>query len=104
MVLASYDEKCQLEDAEVNIGQVYAFDDRKKDSNWYIFSVLQFYFYEYRIEDEYPKEMQADDIIITYGRSEKIESDFPQLKCYQLDDNEVWYTDLDLIGYRPVEK
>lgn len=103
MVLASYDEKCQLENSGVNIGQIYAFDDRKVDSNWYIFSVLQFYFYEYRIEDEYPKEMQDDDIIITYGRSERIESDFPQLKCYQLDDNEVWYTDLDLIGYVPIE-
>lgn len=103
MVLTSYNEKCQLEDSGVSIGQIYAFDDRKVDSNWYIFSVLQFYFYEYRIEDEYPKEIQDNDIIITYGRSEMIETDFPQLKCYQLDDNEVWYTDLDLIGYVPIE-
>lgn len=104
MVLASYDEKCRLEDSAISIGQIYAFDDRDIEENWLIFSVLQFYFYEYQIKDEYPENVQKNDIIITYDRSEKIETDFPGLKCYQLDDNEVWYTDLELIGCTPVKE
>lgn len=104
MVLSSYEQKCLLEESGVDIGQVYAFDDRRVDRNWYITSVLQFYFYEYRIEDEYPKTVETDDIIITYGRSEKIERDFPQLDCYKLDANEVWYTNIALIGYTPIER
>lgn len=104
MALSSYRQKCCLEDSGINIGKIYAFDDRKVDPNWYICSVLQFYFYEYRIEDEYPVTVEADDIIITYGRSEKIETDFPQLDCYKLDDNEVWYTNIALIGYTPVKR
>jgi len=104
MVLASYEQKCKLDEAGVHIGQIYAFDDRKVDSNWYIFSVLQFYFYEYRIEDEYPFWVEDEDIIITYGRSEKIETDFPDLSCYQLDENEVWYTNIELIECIPIER
>lgn len=104
MVLSSYEQKCKLEEAEIDIGQVYAYDDRVVDNNWYIFSVLQFYFYEYRVEDEYPKTVETNDIIVTYGRSEKIEKDFPQLECYQLDDNEVWYTNIELIGIMPIER
>lgn len=103
-VLASYEQKCCLEESGINIGKIYAFDDRKIDANWLIYSVLQFYFYEYRIEDEYPVNVEADDIIITYGRSEKIEADFPQLDCYRLDDDEVWYTNISLVGYTPIER
>lgn len=66
-----------------------------------IFSVMQFYFYEYRIEDKYPEMMEENDIIITYGRSGRIEADFPQLDYYQLDDNEVWYTRIALDQYAP---
>ena len=101
MVLASYEEKCNLEDAGVSIGHIYAYDDREKNTNWYIFSVLQFYFYEYRIEDNYPATMMENDVIITYARNSKIEKDFPELLCYRLDDNEVWYTNIELIGYLP---
>lgn len=104
MVLSSYRQKCCLEASGVDIGEIYAFDDRKIDSNWHIFSVLQFYFYEYRIEDEYPVALGDNDIIITYGRSEKIETDFPQLNCYKLDSNEVWYTNIKLTGYAPVKR
>lgn len=104
MALSSYEQKCRLEEIGADIGQIYVFDDRKVDSNWYICSVLQFYFYEYRIEDEYPAAVEKNDIIITYGRSEKIETDFPQLDCYKLDDNEVWYTNISLIGYTSIER
>lgn len=104
MVLSSYEQKCVLEESGVVIGNVYAYDDRTVNDNWYIYSVLQFYFYEYRIEDEYPEKIEENDIIITCGRSGKIEEDFPQLKCYQLDDNEVWYTSMELIGYEPLER
>lgn len=104
MALSSYRQKCCLEASGVDIGNIYAFDDRKVDSNWHIFSVLQFYFYEYRIEDEYPVTVEEDDVIITYGRSEKIEADFPQLDCYKLDNNEVWYTNIELIGYVPIKR
>lgn len=99
MVLASYAQKELLEQANINIGHIFAYDDRKVDQNWYVFSVLQFYFYEYRIEDDYPDLVQANDIIVTYDRNPKIEKDFPNLSCYVLDDNEVWYTELKLIGY-----
>ena len=104
MVLASYEEKCELEKEKVNIGNIYAYDDRKVDRNWYIYSVLQFYLYEYKIEVEYPEDVQDDDIIITYQKSDKIENDFPQLQCYQLDDNEVWYTNIELRGLTPVNR
>lgn len=69
----------------------------------YILS-LQFYLYEYKIEVEYPEDVQDDDIIITYQKSDKIENDFPQLQCYQLDDNEVWYTNIELRGLTPVNR
>lgn len=104
MALSSYEQKCRLDESGVDIGQVYVYDDRKVDRNWYLFSVMQFYFYEYRIEDEYPEMVEGNDIIITYGRSGRIEADFPQLDCYQLDDNEVWYTGLALVGYEPQGK
>lgn len=104
MVLTSYEQKCLLEQSNVDIRQIYAYDDRKVDTNWYIFSVLQFYFYEYRIEDEYPDSLTSNDIIITYGRSEQIETDFPEVNCYILDDNEVWYTNIDLVGYEAIER
>lgn len=42
MVLASYEEKCELEKEKVNIGNIYAYDDRKVDRNWYIYSVYNF--------------------------------------------------------------
>lgn len=103
MVLSSYEQKCLLEKAGRDIGKIYAYDDRNIDSNWKIFSVLQFYFYEYRIEDEYPKSIGTNDIIITYDRIEEIEKDFPQLQCYQLDNNEVWYTNLELVDQKPIE-
>ena len=96
MVMSSYEEKCELEKKGVKLGRVYVYDDRKEDSNWNIYSVLQFYLYEYKIEVDYPKDVRNDDVIITYKRSEKLENDFPQLRCYQLDDNEVWYTYMDL--------
>lgn len=99
MVLASYEEKCLLESQGVDIGCIYAYDDRDIESEWAIYSVLQFYLYEYRIEDEYPEEMSSDDIIITNHRSEKIEIDFPNLNCYRLDNNEVWYTEINLGEY-----
>ena len=96
MVMASYEQKCELENEGVEIGKIYAYDDRTVDRNWYIFSVLQFYFYDYRIEDEYPREIGDHDIIITYDRCPQIEEDFPQLQCYRLDENEVWYTNIEL--------
>lgn len=104
MVLASYEKKCVLEQNGIEIGQIYAVDERNVDRNWYIFSILQFYFYEYRIEDEYPKVMKNNDIIITCSRNKKIEQDFPMLNCYELDKNEVWYTQLDLTEYMVIEE
>lgn len=101
MVLASYAQKELLEEADINVGQIYVYDDRDRGKNWNIFSVLQFYFYEYRIEDNYPNIIQRNDIIVTYDRSPKIEKDFPNLNCYVLDDNEVWYTELKLIECVP---
>lgn len=104
MVLSSYEQKCRLEESGLDIGQVYVYDDRVVDSNWYLYSVLQFYFYEYRIEDEYPEKIEENDVIITYDKSERIETDFPQLKCYQLDNNEVWYTNIEMIGLEAQER
>ena len=104
MVMSSYEEKCELEKEGVKIGKIFAYDDREVDRNWYIFSVLQFYFYDYKIEIEYPENINTDDIIITCARSDKIENDFPQLQCYQLDDNEVWYTNIELKGFIPVNR
>ncbi len=99
MVLASYEQKVRMEQSGMELGQIYAYDDRKVDRNWYIFSILQFYFYDHRIEDEYPERMEKNDIIVTYNRIPQIEADFPELKCYRLDDNEVWYTSMDLKKY-----
>lgn len=101
MVLASYKQKCLLEEANIKIDKVYAVDKRKTDPNWYLFSVLQFYFYEHTVQEELPKEMGDYDIIVTRKPDAAIAEDYPNLQCYVLDDNEVWYTELDLIGVRP---
>lgn len=101
MVTASYKQKCLLEEANIEIDKVYAVDNRKTDSNWYIFSVLQFYFYEHTVQEELPEEVGAYDIIVTRKPDAGIAQRYPNLLCYVLDDNEVWYTELDLIGVNP---
>lgn len=101
MVNASYEQKCLLEEANIEIDRVYAVDNRKTDANWYIFSVLQFYFYEYTVEEKLPEEMGNYDIIVTRKPDIAIAEQYPNLQCYVLDDNEVWYTELDLIGVNP---
>ena len=102
MVLASYFEKCELEKNGIKLGNVYAIDEGEKDDNWYIYSVLQFYFYDMTIKEGYPISMMHDDVIITTKRNAEIEERYDNIKCYLLDDNEVWYTDLEIVGYEPV--
>ncbi len=101
MVLSSYEQKCLLEEANIEIDKVYAVDNRKVDLNWYIFSVLQFYFYEHTVQEELPEEMGAYDIIVTRKPDMAIAKKYPNVECYVLDDNETWYTELDLIGVNP---
>ena len=101
MVRASYEQKCLLEDANINIDKVYAVDNRKVDPNWYIFSALQFYFYEHTVVEGLPEKMGDYDVIVTQKPDMAIAARYPDLYCYVLDDNEVWYTELDLIGVKP---
>ena len=96
MALSSYTEKCELEKMGIKLGNVYAIDEGEKDSNWYIYSVLQFYFYDTPIKEGYPISIQNDDVIITTKRNKDIEENYNNIKCYILDDNEVWYTYLNL--------
>ena len=96
-VLASYDLKCDLEDKGVVVGTYYLNDETTgNDNNWKIYSVAQFYFNKYRLEMELPRELTENDIIISVGKSDKIETKYKNINCYVLDDNEVWYTHLNL--------
>lgn len=96
-ILASYDMKCKLEKQGVNIGTIYLNDETLgNDNNWKIYSVAQFYFNRYTLQTELPEKLEKNDIIISTNKSEKLELQFHNLNRYELDDNEVWYTYMEL--------
>ncbi len=92
---ASYCAKCSMENHGIELGTVYAIDERAADSNWLLYSVLQFYFYDCTIIDEYPQVVGDNDIIITTERNIQLEKKFRGLNRYELDENEIWYTRLE---------
>ena len=102
-ILASYEEKCKLEENKIEIGTIYLNDETAgTDGNWKIYSVAQFYFNRYTLQLKLPPILNNRDIIISTGRSEKLENQYKNIKCYVLDDNEVWYTYLELPDYLPI--
>lgn len=97
MVDASYEMKCSLENKNIVINNIYAYDTSgQKDNNWKIYSIVQFYFNEYTIRMNLPDEIKVADIIIATEEVQEIEQKYKDIKCYVLDNNEVWYTYLDL--------
>lgn len=102
-ILASYEEKCRLDKDNIDIGTIYLNDETAgTDANWKIYSVAQFYFNRYTLQVVIPPNLDKDDIIISTGRSQTLESQFKDIKCYVLDENEVWYTYLELPDYLPI--
>lgn len=97
MISASYEMKTRLETEGYNIGQIYLNDiDANGNNNWDIYYTAQFYFNRYSLQIELPEQIGSNDIIISDGSSEEIEIRYPNLKKYILDDNEIWYTCLDI--------
>ncbi len=102
---SSYEEKCKLDKMGIDIGNIYLNETNEGiDNNWKIYSIAQFYFNRYTLQTELPQKLGASDIIISTSRSNDIEKKYKNADCYVLDENEVWYTQLSLIGYEPVEK
>ena len=102
-ILASYEEKCRLEKEGKKIGTIYLNDESLgTDGNWKIYSVAQFYFNHYPLQMELPRILEEDDIIISTCKSDNLSILYPEANIYVLDDNEVWYTRMDLIGYEPI--
>ena len=91
-ITASYYEKCGLEKRGTDIGQIYLYDTPNEDGNWQIYSVAQFYFNRYTLHIGLPEKMEDQDIIISSIKIEEIEKRYEDIICYELDENEYWYT------------
>lgn len=97
---ASYHQKEELEKQGIDIGTIYLNDESGvTDNNWKIYSIAQFYFNRYTLQLELPKKMNDNDIIISTNKSNMIEKMYKTINCYVLDENEVWYTNLDLQNF-----
>lgn len=95
-ILSTYEEVCKLEHNGVDIGQIYLHDETNASNNWKIYYIAQFYLNRYTLHISIPNKVQKNDIIISVGKSEEIEKQYPDLQKYILDDDEVWYTYLDI--------
>lgn len=97
-ITASYYKKCELEKQKIEFGTIYLNDETSgMDTNWKIYSVAQFYFNRYTLQMELPHEIEENDIIISTNRSQVVEETFNDINCYVLDDNEIWYTYLNIV-------
>lgn len=97
-ILASYEEKCDIEKSGLNIGQIYLYDTEGGDINWKIYSIAQFYFNQYTLRIGLPDHMEKNDIIIAPCEIDDIDKQYINISCYRLDNNEIWYTYLPLQG------
>lgn len=96
-IMTSYEEKERLHKTGVHIDQIYLQDTTQtKDRNWQLYSIAQFYFNDYTLHMELPEELGRNDVIISTGKSEEIEHNYQNILCYELDENEIWYTYLML--------
>lgn len=101
-ILASYDIKCKAEEHNIDFGTIYLNDESNgMDANWKIYSVAQFYFNRYTLQMELPSSLGSKDVIISTNKSGRLESMYSDVNCYVLDDNEVWYTKLNLDDFVP---
>ena len=97
-ITASYYKKCELEKQKIELGTIYLNDEtRGTDTNWKIYSVAQFYFNRYTLQMELPQEIEENDVIISTNKSQVVEETFNDINCYVLDDNEIWYTYLNIV-------
>ena len=98
-ILASYNVKVKLDKMGIAMGTIYLNDETGgTDGNWKIYSVAQFYFNRYTLQTTLPEELKENDIIISTAQSDHVNALYSNTNCYVLDDNEVWYTKLDLSG------
>lgn len=96
-VMASFEKKCELEIQGINIDNIYLCNvSPNLDANWKLNSIAQFYFNEYTLQEKIPEQMGENDIIISDGKSEEIQKQYKDIHCYVMDENEVWYTYLNL--------
>ena len=99
-ITSSYNEKCKLDKQGIKIGTIYLNDETSgNDANWKIYSVAQFYFNRYTLQTQLPKVLEKNDIIISTNKSDIVESLYENINCYVLDNNEVWYTYINLPNY-----
>lgn len=96
---ASYEMVCRLEKNKTDIGNIYVFDDTSEtDYNANINSILQFFLMKYKIKENIPDQLQGNDIIITRRQVDEYLTLYKDIKCYKLDENEFWYTYMELNG------
>ncbi|MBO5479076.1 MAG: hypothetical protein J6A04_05200 [Clostridia bacterium] len=96
-VLSSYEKKCDLMEHEMYIDNIYLYNSsQNSDNNWKLNSIAQFYFNGYTLQEKMPERMGAKDIIISDAKNDEIQKRYKNIRCYVLDNNEVWYTYLDL--------
>lgn len=97
MIDASFELKKRLEKEKYNVENIYLNDENQPlTSNWSIYYVAQFYFNKYLLQIDLPTQLNEQDIIISTGDSKNIETLFPHISKYVLDDNETWYTYMKL--------
>ncbi len=95
-IMASYQANLQLEQTGNHIGNIYVYEDSEGDLNWHLLSIAQFYFNHHKVQARLPDVLEADDVIITIQPCTEIEQLYDNVNCYVLDDNETWYTYLQL--------
>lgn len=96
---SSYNLKEKIENENIEIGNISFVDNAKVDNNWKIYYIGQLYFNRYKCDIGIPQEMKENDVIITNMKNVEIEDKFPSIHYYTLDENEVWYTYIDLQKY-----
>lgn len=97
-ILTSYKEKCELERRGIYIDQIYLCNvSQNTDANWKLNSIAQFYFNEYTLQEKIPEQIGQYDIIISDGKNEDIQRKYKGIHCYILDENEIWYTYLNIV-------
>lgn len=96
-IMTSYKEKCDLEIQGIHVGNIYLYNvSQNSDANWKLNSIAQFYFNDYTLREKLPEQIGKNDIIISDEKSEEIPKRYKDICCFILDENEIWYTYLNI--------
>ena len=95
LVDASYEEVQNLISNGNYIENIYIFEtNEKKDNNWKIYSIAQFYLNDFCLIQELPETLGKNDILITNGEIENF-AILEEINSIVLDDNEIWYININ---------